>query len=150
MCFPQGWSFFIVRIRNKIKHTFYIKLITFLLFFINRAAQKLNIKTHKKKKHHEKEEERPQFPTNFSDVIRMNPPPAPPVLVRSAGRLQNPGTGKVSYLDRIRHRLYEFKGLRGCRPNTPPFKTTRSTSNATIPTCVKERKRQTKALLKST
>ena len=73
-------------------------LITFLTLLFCRAAQKLNIKSHKKKKHHEEKEERSQFPTNFSDVIRMNPPPAPPALVRSSGRLQNPNTGKVSTL----------------------------------------------------
>ena len=52
-------------------------LITFLTLLFCRAAQKLNIKSHKKKKHHEEKEERPQFPTNFSDVIRMNPAARP-------------------------------------------------------------------------
>ena len=62
-----------------------------------RAAQKLG----KKKKRQQSIEQdqappRPSFPTSYSDVIRLTPPPAPPCLLRTVGRLQNPGMGKVS------------------------------------------------------
>ena len=102
-------------------------LITFLTLLFCRAAQKLNIKSHKKKKHHEEKEERPQFPTNFSDVIRMNPPPAPPALVRSSGRLQNPSTGKVSTLFNVKFHSKLFSQLLslnsnyGCIKKLKPF-----------------------------
>ncbi|KAK3772689.1 hypothetical protein RRG08_016100 [Elysia crispata] len=62
-----------------------------------RAAQKLG---KKKKRHHSIEQDTgpppPTFPTRFSEVIRLTPPPAPPCLLRTVGRLQNPGMGKVS------------------------------------------------------
>ena len=62
-----------------------------------RAAQKLNITSRKKKKHHPAEPEPPPFPTNFGGVIQLNPPPAPPCLLRPNTRLQNPVLCKVSY-----------------------------------------------------
>ncbi|XP_059172554.1 kinesin-like protein KIF26B isoform X2 [Physella acuta] len=70
--------------------------------FFARAAQKLG---KKKKRHHSQDQEPlpalPTFPTNFSDVIRLTPPPAPPCLLRSGGRLQNPGMGKVKVMLKI-------------------------------------------------
>ncbi|XP_074662541.1 uncharacterized protein LOC141915043 [Tubulanus polymorphus] len=68
--------------------------------FFARAAQKLNISS-KKKKRHQPEPEPPPFPTQFSDVIRLTPPPAPPGLVRGAGRVQAAAVGKVKVLLRI-------------------------------------------------
>ena len=65
------------------------------VFFLTRAAQKLNITSRKKKKHPTPELEVPPFPTNFGGVIQLNPPPAPPCLLRPNMRLQNPALCKV-------------------------------------------------------
>ncbi|KAK2186811.1 hypothetical protein NP493_188g06020 [Ridgeia piscesae] len=62
------------------------------------AAQKLNITSRKKKKHHPAEPEPPPFPTNFGGVIQLNPPPAPPCLLRPNTRLQNPVLCKLTFL----------------------------------------------------
>lgn len=60
------------------------------LFF--RAAQKLG---KKKKRHQQQEPDLPLYPTKYNEVIKNTPPPAPPCLLRAAGRLQQPGIGKV-------------------------------------------------------
>lgn len=57
-----------------------------------RAAQKLS---KKKKRQQSQEPEPPSYPTSYGHVIRLTPPPAPPCLLRTVGRLQNPGVGKV-------------------------------------------------------
>ncbi|KAK3093323.1 hypothetical protein FSP39_014094 [Pinctada imbricata] len=64
----------------------------------NRAAQKLG---KKKKRHQQQEPELPQYPTKFNEVLRVSPPPAPPCLLRAAGRLQQPGVGKVKVMLKI-------------------------------------------------
>lgn len=69
--------------------------------FFARAAQKLNISSKKKRKCQNNVPETPVFPTSYSDVIRNNPPSAPPYLLRTAGRLQAPGVGKVKVMVRI-------------------------------------------------
>ncbi|XP_027704836.1 kinesin-like protein KIF26A [Vombatus ursinus] len=72
-------------------------------FFI-RAAQKLNLASKKKKPHP------PLTPahdfsiygTNFSGVLQLSPPPAPPCLLRSVAKAkENPGVGKVKVMVRI-------------------------------------------------
>ncbi|XP_033736356.1 kinesin-like protein KIF26B isoform X2 [Pecten maximus] len=67
--------------------------------FFARAAQKLSKK--KKRLHQPPEPEPPPFPTKFYEIIRMTPPPAPPCLLRMAGRLQTPGVGKVKVMLKI-------------------------------------------------
>ncbi|XP_041353200.1 kinesin-like protein KIF26B [Gigantopelta aegis] len=68
--------------------------------FFARAAQKLS---RKKKRHQPPDPEPPPFPTSFCEVIRLNPPPAPPCLFRCNGRLTNPGLGKVKVMLRLVH-----------------------------------------------
>ncbi|XP_054017749.1 kinesin-like protein KIF26A [Dryobates pubescens] len=72
-------------------------------FFI-RAAQKLNLSSKRKKYH-------PPLPhmhdfsvyaTNFSGVLQLCPPPAPPCLLRAVSKIKdNPGIGKVKVMVRI-------------------------------------------------
>ncbi|XP_072172332.1 uncharacterized protein [Diadema setosum] len=79
--------------------------------FISRAAQKLNLGSKKKRKgslpivpDHPVviQPEPPIFPTNFSDIILRNPPPAPPSLLRNVNRVkENPGIGKVKVMLRV-------------------------------------------------
>ncbi|XP_013390398.1 kinesin-like protein KIF26B [Lingula anatina] len=69
--------------------------------FFARAAQKLNISSKKKRRREPPEPEPPPFPTRFSEIIHASPPPAPPCLLRTVGRIQNPGTGKVKVMLRI-------------------------------------------------
>ncbi|KAK6182778.1 hypothetical protein SNE40_010388 [Patella caerulea] len=66
--------------------------------FLSRAAQKIS---KKKKRHQPPDPEPPPFPTNFCDIIRSSPPPAPPCLARGLGRLLNPGAGKVKVMLKI-------------------------------------------------
>ncbi|XP_041038777.1 kinesin-like protein KIF26B [Carcharodon carcharias] len=73
--------------------------------FFARAAQKLNLSS-KKKKHHRSPtpnvSESPPFPTNFSGILQMSPPPAPPCLLRAINKVKdNPGMGKVKVMLRI-------------------------------------------------
>ncbi|XP_038671452.1 LOW QUALITY PROTEIN: kinesin-like protein KIF26B [Scyliorhinus canicula] len=73
--------------------------------FFARAAQKLNLSS-KKKKHHRSPRsevsESPPFPTNFSGILQMSPPPAPPCLLRAINKVKdNPGMGKVKVMLRI-------------------------------------------------
>ncbi|XP_043553472.1 kinesin-like protein KIF26A isoform X2 [Chiloscyllium plagiosum] len=72
-------------------------------FFI-RAAQKLNLSSKQKKNHpllqhsHELSNSR----TNFSGILQVSPPPAPPCLLRAVCKVKdNPGIGKVKVMVRI-------------------------------------------------
>ncbi|TMS21264.1 Kinesin-like protein KIF26A, partial [Larimichthys crocea] len=67
-------------------------------FFI-RAAQKLNLSSKRKK--HQPSLLHPQepsiYPTNFSGILQVSPPPAPPCLLRAVSKVkENPGMGKDS------------------------------------------------------
>ncbi|XP_069494237.1 kinesin-like protein KIF26A isoform X4 [Ambystoma mexicanum] len=72
-------------------------------FFI-RAAQKLNLSS-KRKKYHPPLPHSHQFSgfaTNFSGILQVCPPPAPPCLLRAASKAKdNPGIGKVKVMVRI-------------------------------------------------
>ncbi|XP_077779683.1 kinesin-like protein KIF26A isoform X3 [Podarcis muralis] len=72
-------------------------------FFI-RAAQKLNLSS-KRKKHHAPllhSHEFSIYATNFSGILQMSPPPAPPCLLRAVSKVkENPGIGKVKVMVRI-------------------------------------------------
>ncbi|KAF3701234.1 Kinesin-like protein KIF26B [Channa argus] len=72
-------------------------------FFI-RAAQKLNLSTKRKK--HQPSLLHPQepsiYPTNFSGILQVSPPAAPPCLLRAVSKVkENPGIGKVKVMMRI-------------------------------------------------
>ncbi|XP_037551127.1 kinesin-like protein KIF26A [Nematolebias whitei] len=72
-------------------------------FFI-RAAQKLNLSSKRKK--HQPSPLHPQepsiYPTNFSGILQVSPPPAPPCLLRAVSKVkENPGMGKVKVMMRI-------------------------------------------------
>ncbi|TNM95456.1 hypothetical protein fugu_016539 [Takifugu bimaculatus] len=72
-------------------------------FFI-RAAQKLNLSSKRKK--HPPSLLHPQepsiYPTNFSGILQVSPPPAPPCLLRAVSKVkENPGMGKVKVMMRI-------------------------------------------------
>ncbi|KAM9294097.1 kinesin-like protein KIF26A [Gastrophryne carolinensis] len=72
-------------------------------FFI-RAAQKLNMSSKRKKYHpplpHSREYS--TFLTNFSGILQLCPPPAPPCLMRAVSKIKdNPGIGKVKIMVRI-------------------------------------------------
>uniref|UniRef100_A0A3P8U5C9 Kinesin family member 26A n=1 Tax=Amphiprion percula TaxID=161767 RepID=A0A3P8U5C9_AMPPE len=72
-------------------------------FFI-RAAQKLNLSSKRKK--HQPSLFHPQepsiYPTNFSGILQISPPPAPPCLLRAVSKVkENPGMGKVKVMMRI-------------------------------------------------
>ncbi|XP_052058492.1 uncharacterized protein LOC127698847 isoform X2 [Mytilus californianus] len=66
--------------------------------FFARAAQKLG---KKKRRHQATQPDTPSFPTKFYEVVRTNPPPIPPCLLRTVGRVQNPGVGKVKVMLKI-------------------------------------------------
>ncbi|XP_072545533.1 kinesin-like protein KIF26A isoform X2 [Salminus brasiliensis] len=72
-------------------------------FFI-RAAQKLNLSS-KRKKAQQPVLQPPEpsiYPTNFSSIIQLSPPPAPPCLLRAGSKAkENPGMGKVKVMVRI-------------------------------------------------
>ncbi|XP_042300867.1 kinesin-like protein KIF26A isoform X2 [Sceloporus undulatus] len=72
-------------------------------FFI-RAAQKLNLSS-KRKKHHAPllhSHDFSIYATNFSGILQMCPPPAPPCLLRAVSKVKdNPGIGKVKVMVRI-------------------------------------------------
>lgn len=81
---------FVLNIRS---HCWILNLMLLMSWtLLCRAAQKLG---KKKKRHHQQEPDLPQYPTKFNEVIKNSPPPAPPCLLRAAGRLQQPGIGKV-------------------------------------------------------
>ncbi|XP_063765322.1 kinesin-like protein KIF26A isoform X1 [Eleginops maclovinus] len=72
-------------------------------FFI-RAAQKLNLSSKRKK--HQPSLLHPQepsiYPTNFSGILQVSPPAAPPCLLRAVSKVkENPGMGKVKVMMRI-------------------------------------------------
>lgn len=65
---------------------------------LSRAAQKLNLSSKRKK--HQPSLLHPQEPsiyhTNFSGILQVSPPPAPPCLLRAVSKVkENPGMGKV-------------------------------------------------------
>lgn len=70
-----------------------------MLLLLYRAAQKLNLSSKRKKYH-------PPLPhthdfsiyaTNFSGILQLCPPPAPPCLLRAVSKIKdNPGIGKVT------------------------------------------------------
>ncbi|XP_028839331.1 kinesin-like protein KIF26A isoform X2 [Denticeps clupeoides] len=73
-------------------------------FFI-RAAQKLNLSA-KRKKHQPPSLLHPQepsiYPTNFSGILQVSPPPAPPCLLRAGAKAkENTRMGKVKVMMRI-------------------------------------------------
>lgn len=73
--------------------------LSFLAITLYRAAQKLNLSSKRKKYH-------PPLPhphdfsiyaTNFSGILQLCPPPAPPCLLRAVSKIKdNPGIGKVT------------------------------------------------------
>ncbi|KAF4083773.1 hypothetical protein AMELA_G00120410 [Ameiurus melas] len=72
--------------------------------FFARAAQKLNLSS-KKKKHKPTPTALlapPLFSTNFSGILQVTPPPAPPCLLRAVSKVRdNPGLGKVKVMLRV-------------------------------------------------
>lgn len=81
----------------------------------SRAAQKLNLSSKRKK--HQPLPLHPQepsiYPTNFSGILQVSPPPAPPCLLRAVSKVkENPGMGKVSAgtLQNTRTDAAEFRG----------------------------------------
>uniref|UniRef100_A0A8B9H124 Kinesin family member 26Ba n=1 Tax=Astyanax mexicanus TaxID=7994 RepID=A0A8B9H124_ASTMX len=63
------------------------------------AAQKLNLSSKKKKQRPAPPAvcDPPLYPTNFSGILQVSPPPAPPCLLRAISKVRdNPGLGKVS------------------------------------------------------
>uniref|UniRef100_A0AAY4BEP8 Kinesin motor domain-containing protein n=1 Tax=Denticeps clupeoides TaxID=299321 RepID=A0AAY4BEP8_9TELE len=72
--------------------------------FFARAAQKLNLSSKKKKQRPAPLVacDPPLFPTNFSGILQMSPPPAPPCLLRAVNKVKdNPGLGKVKVMLRV-------------------------------------------------
>ncbi|KAM9356391.1 kinesin-like protein KIF26A [Pholidichthys leucotaenia] len=72
-------------------------------FFI-RAAQKLNLSSKRKKNQPSvlHPQEPSIYPTNFSGILQVSPPAAPPCLLRAVSKVkENPGMGKVKVMMRI-------------------------------------------------
>ncbi|XP_078089320.1 kinesin-like protein KIF26A [Mustelus asterias] len=72
-------------------------------FFI-RAAQKLNLSSKQKKNHplFQQSHELLNSRTNFSGILQVSPPPAPPCLLRAVCKVKDtPGIGKVKVMVRI-------------------------------------------------
>ncbi|XP_058255417.1 kinesin-like protein KIF26B isoform X2 [Hemibagrus wyckioides] len=72
--------------------------------FFARAAQKLNLSSKKKKLKPTPTAPLapPLFPTNFSGILQVTPPPAPPCLLRAVSKVRdNPGLGKVKVMLRV-------------------------------------------------
>ncbi|XP_026855653.2 kinesin-like protein KIF26B isoform X2 [Electrophorus electricus] len=72
--------------------------------FFARAAQKLNLSSKKKKQRSAPPVvcDPPLFPTNFSGILQVSPPPAPPCLLRAVSKVRdNPGLGKVKVMLRV-------------------------------------------------
>ncbi|TTD62561.1 Kinesin-like protein KIF26B [Bagarius yarrelli] len=72
--------------------------------FFARAAQKLNLSSKKKKQKLTPTTPLapPLFPSNFSGILQLTPPPAPPCLLRAVGKVRdNPGLGKVKVMLRV-------------------------------------------------
>ncbi|XP_047397543.1 kinesin-like protein KIF26A isoform X2 [Sciurus carolinensis] len=87
-------------------------------FFI-RAAQKLSLAS-KRKKHHPPPAPAARgastYPTDFSGVLQLWPPPAPPCLLRAASKTKdNPGSfGKV----KVMLRIWPAQGAQRCAEST--------------------------------
>ncbi|XP_047677537.1 kinesin-like protein KIF26B [Tachysurus fulvidraco] len=65
------------------------------------AAQKLNLSSKKKKQKPTPTAPltTPLFPTNFSGILQVTSPPAPPCLLRAVSKVRdNPGLGKVTII----------------------------------------------------
>nr|XP_055027832.1 kinesin-like protein KIF26B isoform X1 [Misgurnus anguillicaudatus] len=72
--------------------------------FFARAAQKLNLSSKKKKQRPAPPVvcDPPLFPTNFSGILQVSPPPAPPCLLRAVNKVKDtPGMGKVKVMVRL-------------------------------------------------
>ncbi|XP_051502992.1 kinesin-like protein KIF26B isoform X1 [Myxocyprinus asiaticus] len=72
--------------------------------FFARAAQKLNLSSKKKKQRPVPPVAcyPPLFPTNFSGILQVSPPPAPPCLLRAVNKVKDtPGMGKVKVMVRM-------------------------------------------------
>uniref|UniRef100_A0A8C2DWQ7 Kinesin family member 26Ba n=1 Tax=Cyprinus carpio TaxID=7962 RepID=A0A8C2DWQ7_CYPCA len=72
--------------------------------FFARAAQKLNLSSKKKKQRPAPPAacDPPLFPTNFSSILQVSPPPAPPCLLRAVNKVKDtPGMGKVKVMVRL-------------------------------------------------
>lgn len=83
------------------------------MFCSSRAAQKLNLSSKRKK--HQPSLLHPQepsiYPTNFSGILQVSPPPAPPCLLRAVSKVkENPGMGKVR-TDAHQHIHKRLKGV---------------------------------------
>uniref|UniRef100_A0A8C9Y9S3 Kinesin family member 26A n=1 Tax=Sander lucioperca TaxID=283035 RepID=A0A8C9Y9S3_SANLU len=81
-----------------------LSLASTLFISLPRAAQKLNLSSKRKK--HQPSLLHPQepsiYPTNFSGILQVLPPPAPPCLLRAVSKVkENPGMGKVKVMMRI-------------------------------------------------
>lgn len=67
-------------------------------FIFHRAAQKLNLSS-KRRKAQPTILQAPEpsiYPTNFSSILQLFPPPVPPCLFRASSKAkENPGIGKV-------------------------------------------------------
>ncbi|XP_067312001.1 kinesin-like protein KIF26B isoform X3 [Pseudorasbora parva] len=71
---------------------------------MDRAAQKLNLSSKKKKQRPAPPVacDPPLFPTNFSGILQVSPPPAPPCLLRAVNKVKDtPGMGKVKVMVRV-------------------------------------------------
>uniref|UniRef100_A0A667XMC2 Kinesin family member 26A n=1 Tax=Myripristis murdjan TaxID=586833 RepID=A0A667XMC2_9TELE len=83
---------------------FWLQPLLPLFFICSRAAQKLNLSS-KRKKHQPlllHPQEPSIYPTNFSGILQLSPPPAPPCLLRAVSKVkENPGMGKVKVMMRI-------------------------------------------------
>ncbi|XP_005916794.2 kinesin-like protein KIF26A isoform X3 [Haplochromis burtoni] len=69
-----------------------------------KAAQKLNLSSKRKKNLPSllNPQEPSIYPTNFSGILQVSPPPAPPCLLRAVSKVkENPGMGKVKVMMRI-------------------------------------------------
>uniref|UniRef100_A0A4W3IW10 Kinesin family member 26A n=1 Tax=Callorhinchus milii TaxID=7868 RepID=A0A4W3IW10_CALMI len=68
------------------------------------AGKKLNLSS-KRKKHHpglQHSHEFSSYTTDFSGILQVSPPPAPPCLLRAVSKVKdNPGIGKVKVMVRI-------------------------------------------------
>uniref|UniRef100_A0A665WUR6 Kinesin-like protein KIF26A n=1 Tax=Echeneis naucrates TaxID=173247 RepID=A0A665WUR6_ECHNA len=82
----------------------HLQLLGGFVFSSFRAAQKLNLSS-KRKKHQPSLlhlQEPSIYPTNFSGILQVSPPPAPPCLLRAVSKVkENPGMGKVKVMMRI-------------------------------------------------
>ena len=85
-------------------------ICVFICFFICRASQKLNLASPQRRNRHGSSDgaESPipaavhRFGTDFSGLLRRNPPPPTPHLLRRLGLRENPGVGKVSFFPPIK------------------------------------------------